>query len=679
MKKNAFFVFFWTIFLSHAFATDLTVQTKNGHYVPTIVENGTVLLAPPNEGLWSVSTWWKEDWCTDWAHASADSIATSGEWTLLYGTISLPAGEWKTRDAYRKEGTRVKCVRRFEWHGTETLPYVTLSARWELPAYTDRILMPGILYYGNPSGYRNGRNNMPTFGKEEAPEAIFEEHRFSMPFVSAEVETNGRLFGVALHTLPTQVPYGNRKDQWWSLGATARDNTTEITLLSGPVAWNKHRSAVKALQTQPLPYGDTYMNVKPGAVIEKTFYLETYPIDRPGTGFMTPINTSLDLFRPFYADDMPAFEKIVKTKYDFALSRWHEEGDIAGFCMFPKDWGPQFVMGWCGQGASLGYALQRLQPLLQDSTIPVKVQKSLDLLAESPFNENGFLLNYIARDNKWERQDNVSQGQAMYNFAKAVEAGRKNKRVDTQKWEEFLQRACDLHARRILDDSWNPVSTNEGFYIAPLAIASKLFKNKTYLEAAVKATEHYAERHLSMQEPYWGGTLDASGEDKEGAWAAFQGFLTLYEMTKDKKYLQYAEHAAYVTLSYTVVWDIPMPASRMGDHYFKSRGWTVVSPQNQHLDVYGVLYAPEIYKLGTYLNREDFKKLAILMYRTCGQMIDPFGSHGEQLQQTNYAQDGSRRDLDNFRGGYAEHWTVFWVTAHFLNAAARFMEMGIIP
>ena len=54
---------------------------------------------------------------------------------------------------------------------------------------------------------------MPTFGKEEAPEAIFEEHRFSMPFVSAEVEMNEGLFGIAMHTLPTQVPYGNKKDQ----------------------------------------------------------------------------------------------------------------------------------------------------------------------------------------------------------------------------------------------------------------------------------------------------------------------------------------------------------------------------------------------------------------------------------------------------------------------------------
>ena len=29
------------------------------------------------------------------------------------------------------------------------------------------------------------------------------------------------------------------------------------------------------------------------------------------------------------------------------------------------------------------------------------------------------------------------------------------------------------------------------------------------------------------------------------------------------------------------------------------------------------------------------------------------------------------------RGGYSESWTVFWITAHFLNAAAEFERMGV--
>ena len=66
-----------------------------------------------------------------------------------------------------------------------------------------------------------------------------------------------------------------------------------------------------------------------------------------------------------------------------------------------------------------------------------------------------------------------------------------------------------------------------------------------------------------------------------------------------------------VTLTYTVVWDIDMPPGRLRDHNLKTRGWTMVSAQNQHLDVYGVLYTPEIYRMGEYLERDDLKQLAV--------------------------------------------------------------------
>ena len=64
-------------------------------------------------------------------------------------------------------------------------------------------------------------------------------------------------------------------------------------------------------------------------------------------------------------------------------------------------------------------------------------------------------------------------------------------------------------------------------------------------------------------------------------------------------------------LSYVVDWDIEMPAGRLADHNFKTRGWTAVSVQNQHLDVYGIVMAPSIYRMGVLLKDEDMKKLAV--------------------------------------------------------------------
>ena len=204
-----------------------------------------------------------------------------------------------------------------------------------------------------------------------------------------------------------------------------------------------------------------------------------------------------------------------------------------------------------------------------------------------------------------------------------------------------------------------------------------LFGEPVFKQAALKAADYYARRHLDMTEPYWGGTLDAQCEDKEGAWAGFQAFLAAYELTHEARYLQWAGHAMDVMLTYTVSWDIDLPPGRLRDHGLKTRGWTVVSAQNQHLDVFAVVATPSIYRMGTYLHRDDLKRLAAVMFRSCGQMIDPMGSQGEQIDHTNFAQHGDMSDVFRLRGTYSEGWTVFWITAHFLNAAAQFEEMGV--
>lgn len=100
--------------------------------------------------------------------------------------------------------------------------------------------------------------------------------------------------------------------------------------------------------------------------------------------------------------------------------------------------------------------------------------------------------------------------------------------------------------------------------------------------------------------------------------------------------------------------------------------------QNMHIDVYGVLIAPFLYKLGKLTDDADLMQLAKLMFLSCGQLIDPYGSQGEQPQQTNYTQNqNAPKDFRSYRGNYVEDWTVFWITAHFLNGAALFAEMNV--
>lgn len=637
-----------------------------------ITSGPEVIAQSPAEGLWSIACDWKEGWPAQWQHARPARITSEDEWTLVAADFEACGGRWSVQDAYRIESGMVRARRRWEWHGKQPAPRITLSIRFETPADKANILLPGIVYYGNPSGARSGR--VPVTLDQPGDEALYEEHRFPMPFAFLEWRRNGRLWGTALHAIPSPVPYGNQKDQWWSLGKVTRTHTTELVLLSGPCASNGRRSVIKATQNGFISYPDTWLNLQPGAVIEKSFYLDGYPVKREGSGFQRAVRNSLALFRPFSAEDLPSFASIIRAKYRYALTRWREDKD---FTVFQKYRDRKYaVMGWTGQAEAPGYALQVLAAGLRDPRALELAQKSLDFLSRASFFDGGFHNWFDLEKKSWDRAELLNQGQAMLNFARAIEVGRASHR-NTSAWESFLRKASDLHSARILEPRWQPVSTAEAAFIAPLLRASRLFGETRYRAAAFKAAEHYSQRHFSMIEPYWGGTSDARSEDKEAAALAFSGFLELYETTHDPKHLEWARHACDVMLTYSYVWDVPLPPGRLSDHRLRTRGWTSVSIQNQHLDVWSVLTAPDVYRLGQIDHRPDLQQFALVMYRTCGQLIDPSGSQGEQLQQTNYAQRGHDVPLAEIRGGYNEDWTVFWITAHFLTGAARFQQLGV--
>ncbi len=659
-----------------------------GHPAVEVVRGDARLVASPEEGLWSVATGWKDGWPSDWHHASPDETRSEGGWTILSGHLDLPGGTLRLRDAYRLVDDTVEGLRRYEWTGQTSLEPVTLAIRWEVPGRPATPYLPGISIAGNPSGAASmaaGRGCVPVQTGAPGERSYYEEHRFAMPFVLLDLESLGARRAISLHSMPSPIPGGHRPDQWWSLGltslATGSDAGTELALLSGPCASKGRVSVVKARQGEFLDYPDTWMVLRPGAIVEKRFVLDAATIPGSGAALARPITTALRLHQPFALDGLPTEASILESKWRFARSRWRDRGQDPGFEMYPDFVAcTDYVMGWCGQAEALGYALLVLDRRLGDPQAVSMATRSLDLLATAPFNANGFLLRYAAEKGTWSEQDFVSQGQALESITRAIEVARR-RGIDCSRWEAFAKKACALHAERLLAPGWRPVSTNEAFLVSPLLRGARLFGDERTRKAALAAAEHYAGRHIaprgSPKEPYWGGTLDAQCEDKEGAWAAFQAFLAAFDDTGDRRWLERAEDAMWTTLSFTVVWDIGLPPGRLADHGFTSRGWTVVSAQNQHLDVFGVFFAPEVYRMGQLLGRPELEALARVMVRSCGQLIDPAGSQGEQIQQTNFAQQGDMSDVSRMRGGYSEGWTVFWITTHFLHALARFEEMGV--
>jgi hypothetical protein len=648
-------------------------------------------LESPAEGLWSVATGWSDGWPSGWHHAAPESVRTENGWTVLEGHLDLAGGRLELRDSYRVEGDLVLGRRRFEWKGTAPLPRCSLSVRWIAPdadpgsgPATGAVpFLPGISFNGNPFGAMTsnvaasdpasrGRAAVVVNTGAVGERSYHEEHRYSIPFAS--VEWPGA--GAALHTTPSPVPGAARRDQWWSLGVTPLADGYELAAYSGPCAANGRNAVVKARQGEFMAYDETWLELRPGAVVEKEFALQVFPVARFGDGFRAPLATSIAR-APLSCDGLPSAASIVRDKLAFARSRWRDRGAASGFEMYP-DYveGTHYVMGWCGQAETMPYYLLAMG---DDSGWPAwreVATTALDLLVTAPFDENGFRQRYTVETGKWTEQDFVSQGQALETISRAIDAAER-RGVDASRWKSFLRRACELHARRVLQPKWIPVSTNEAFLVSPLLRAARILESPICAQAGIHVATVAAERHIGTAEPYWGGTLDAECEDKEGAWAAFQAFLACFDHTGDVTWLRRAEHAMDATLSWTVLRDIDLPPGRLRDHAFASRGWTVVSAQNQHLDVFGVFYAPEVYRMGRLLGRDELCRLAKVMFRSCGQLIDEFGSQGEQIQQTNFAQHGDMSDVERMRGGYSEGWTVLWITTHFLHAAARFHEMGV--
>ena len=383
-----------------AYSQSPNLRTKHDgkFYKVEILLDGQNFLTSPSEGLWSIASSWKQGWPADWIHCKPTEIEHIENWTILRGKLETSAGTWRISDSYRPEGNIIKCIRRFIWEGRTTAKFVTLSVRFQCPGKGSSVLLPGILYHGNPSGARSGR--VPVYSGQTGEEAIFEEHRFPMPYASLEWKDNKSMKGAALHSVPSPVPYGNLYDQWWSLGLIAKEHGTEYVLLSGPCASNGRRSVIKASQSGFITYDNAYLNVPPGAIIEKTFYLEAYPVKTKGSGFQCPTKTSLDIFSPYSLEGLPSFKEIIKAKYRFSKTRWHEEGNIAGFNKYPDR--SYFVFGWCGQTAAPGYALQLLAEELGDSKASQMAIKSLDFLSSAEFYDKGF---YTWYDHKKHRQN----------------------------------------------------------------------------------------------------------------------------------------------------------------------------------------------------------------------------------------------------------------------------------
>lgn len=83
--------------------------------------------------------------------------------------------------------------------------------------------------------------------------------------------------------------------------------------------------------------------------------------------------------------------------------------------------------------------------------------------------------------------------------------------------------------------------------------------DEKYTKAALSAAE-FMWQNYGTKAVYLGATGGSSVADKESGMLSMDAFLTVYEFTRDKKWLERADAAADYTESWIWIWNVPMPA-----------------------------------------------------------------------------------------------------------------------
>ena len=263
--------------------------------------------------------------------------------------------------------------------------------------------------------------------------------------------------------------------------------------------------------------------------------------------------------------------------------------------------------------------------------------------------------------------------------------------VDKPEYKEFALKVCEFFCERYNDEygfgkSWHHI-TGEcdkkdgsigGFMTMGLIEVYKVIGEKRYLDCALRSLDFYYKRDLDNY-VCTAGAVDCSCVDKETAGPFIIASLDAYEITGDKKYLEYAEKAAYYFNSWMFVYDIHYgPEAEFTTHGYYTAGGTSVSVQHPAIDQWGELMCCEYLRLYKYTGDERWYRRMLMMWYNSTQCIctsedqlfhgrhRPLGGQNEAFYHCRW---GHRKDCN--QRGHLNEWLVSWVNVFRLNVLDR--------
>ena len=119
--------------------------------------------------------------------------------------------------------------------------------------------------------------------------------------------------------------------------------------------------------------------------------------------------------------------------------------------------------------------------------------------------------------------------------------------------------------------------------VGGLALASKFENRPELLQIAKEAARYYHKEFIVKGISCGGPGEILQNNDSESAFATLEAFVTLYEVTGEKEWLNYAEDAAALCATWVVSYDYKYPSSSLfGKNNLLSTGAVWASVQNKH-------------------------------------------------------------------------------------------------
>lgn len=258
--------------------------------------------------------------------------------------------------------------------------------------------------------------------------------------------------------------------------------------------------------------------------------------------------------------------------------------------------GWQLQVGWCA-GAITGYGLLKMGTE-QSRT---RSRAMFDRIATG-ISPSGLFWSIYA-NGKWQTVSNDTGGHHMrmasdatFYFLRAL-ALERSRDLEHPEWEKAAISNLDAFARlwREHKDFGHKVDCNTLAIVAPgtaagalciggLALGAHLPHGHEYLAVAREASRSFYEQFVRSG---WivAGPLDIpNAPDSESVTALLESYVTMYEVTRDRLYLEYARQTARQLSTWIVAYNASFPAGTFcAEHGIQTVGGVLANSQNHHI------------------------------------------------------------------------------------------------